>query len=114
MFAILKWKVTTTQVTGVYYYGDNGETLAELVISKTSTDSFLEKQKQELKKHGIDAKFSKVRRNKAGDITGIKISLNDNNGSKSSASWKGKKEGIPDIVMGTSKDDSLFVREIGN
>jgi beta-lactamase regulating signal transducer with metallopeptidase domain len=108
------WKVTTTQVTGVYYYGDNGETLAELVISKTSTDSFLEKQKQELKKHGIDAKFSKVRRNKAGDITGIKISLNDNNGSKSSASWKGKKEGIPDIVMGTSKDDSLFVREIGN
>jgi bla regulator protein BlaR1 len=108
------WKVTTTQVTGVYYSGDNGEKSAELVISKTSTDSFLEKQKQELKKHGIDAKFSKVRRNKAGVITGIKISLNDDNGSKSNASWKGEKEGIPDIIMGTSKDDSLVLREIGD
>ncbi|TXE18563.1 hypothetical protein ES692_05845 [Psychroserpens burtonensis] len=108
------WKVTTTQVTGVYYTGDNGEKSAELVISKTSTDSFLEKQKQELKKHGIDAKFSKVRRNKAGVITGIKISLNDDNGSKSSASWKGEKKGIPDIFMGKSKDDSLVLREIGD
>jgi bla regulator protein BlaR1 len=108
------WKVTTTQVTGVYYSGDNGEKSAELVISKTSTDSFLEKQKQELKKHGIDAKFSKVRRNKAGVITGIKISLNDDNGRKSNASWKGEKEGIPDIIMGTSKDDSLVLREIGD
>jgi bla regulator protein BlaR1 len=108
------WKVTTTQVTGVYYTGDNEEKSAELVISKTSTDSFLEKQKQELKKHGIDAKFSKVRRNKAGVITGIKISLNDDNGRKSNASWKGEKEGIPDIIMGTSKDDSLVLREIGD
>jgi bla regulator protein BlaR1 len=106
--------VTTTQVTGVYYTGDNEEKSAELVISKTSTDSFLEKQKQELKKHGIDAKFSKVRRNKAGVITGIKISLNDDNGRKSNASWKGEKEGIPDIIMGTSKDDSLVLREIGD
>jgi bla regulator protein BlaR1 len=108
------WKVTTTQVTGVYYTGENEEKSAELVISKTSTDSFLEKQKQELKKHGIDAKFSKVRRNKAGVITGIKISLNDDNGRKSNASWKGEKEGIPDIIMGTSKDDSLVLREIGD
>ena len=109
------WKIESqVQVTGVYYTGDNGETTAELVVSKTSTDSFLDRQKRELNEHGIDVKFSKVRRNKEGEITGIKISLNDNNGRKSSASWKGEKGGIPDIVMGRSKDDKLFVRAIGN
>ena len=109
------WKIESqVQVTGVYYTDENGETTAELVVSKTSTDSFLDRQKRELNKHGIDVKFSKVRRNKEGEITGIKISLNDNNGRKSSASWKGEKEGIPDIVMGRSKDDKLFVRAIGN
>ena len=55
-----------------------------------------------------------MRRNKAGEITGIKISLNDNNGSKSSASWKGKEEGIQDLIIGKSKDDSLVLREIGD
>jgi beta-lactamase regulating signal transducer with metallopeptidase domain len=109
------WKITSeAQSVAVYYVGDDGEKSPEFVISKTSTDSFLDRQKRELNEHGIDAKISKVRRNKAGEITGIKISLNDNNGSKSSASWKGKKDGIPDIVMGKSKDDSLFLREIRN
>jgi len=67
-----------------------------------------------LKEHGIDAKFNKVRRNKAGEITGIKITLNDNQGRKSSSSWKEKNQAIPDIIMGKSKDDKLFIRAIGH
>lgn len=107
------WAITT-QVTSVVFEDDNGEARIELVISKGSTDVFLEQQKKVLKKHGIEAKFSKVKRNKAGEITSIKITLDDNNGRKSSASWKEKDQAIPDIVMGKSKKDKLFVRAIGH
>jgi TonB-dependent SusC/RagA subfamily outer membrane receptor len=102
-------------ITEISYTDDNGNLeMLEFVVSKNSSDSFLEKQKRELLKHNIEAKFSKVKRNKAGEITSIKISLDDNNGRKSSATWKDKYEAIPDIVMGKSKDDKLFVRAIGN
>ena len=84
----------------------------EFVVSKNSSDAFLEQQKSNLKKHGIDAKFSKVRRNKAGEITSIKISLDDSDGSESSSSWKEKDQAIPDIVMGKSRDDKLFIKAI--
>nr|WP_321227537.1 M56 family metallopeptidase [uncultured Psychroserpens sp.] len=107
------WKIKT-EVTTVYYEDDNGKVTAEYILTKNSSDSFLEKQKQQLQKHGIEAKFSKVRRNKAGEITSIKISLDDNDGRKSSASWKEKNQAIPDIVMGKSSDDKLYVRAIGN
>ena len=107
------WKIKT-EVTTVYYEDDNGKVTAEYILTKNSSDSFLEKQKQQLQKHGIEAKFSKVRRNKAGEITSIKISLDDNDGRKSSATWKDKSEAIPDIVMGKSSDDKLYVRAIGN
>ncbi|WP_460218382.1 M56 family metallopeptidase [Psychroserpens sp. MEBiC05023] len=105
------WKLKT-DVSAVYYLDAENRT-AEFIISKNSTDSFLKQQKSELKKHGIDAKFTKVRRNKAGEITGIKISLDDNQGRKSSASWKEKDQTIPDIVVGKS-GDKLIVRAIGH
>jgi len=103
-----------TYVTTIIYEDDDKTVSAEFILTKNSSDAFLEKQKRELKTHGIEAKFSKVRRNNAGEITSIKISLDDNNGRKSSASWKEKDQTIPDIVMGKSKDDKLFVRAIGN
>ncbi|MEM5566754.1 M56 family metallopeptidase [Psychroserpens sp. AS72] len=105
------WKIKTA-VSTVFYDQSDISTI-EFIISKNSTDAFLEKQKRELLKHGIEAKFSKVKRNKAGEITSIKISLDDNDGRKSSASWKEKDQAIPDIVMGKSKS-ALFVRAIGN
>jgi TonB-dependent SusC/RagA subfamily outer membrane receptor len=102
------------EVSNVYVTYNNEEIAAEFIITKSSSDAFLEHQKEALKKHGIDAKFSKVKRNKADEISSIKISLDDNNGRKSSASWKEKSQGIPDIVLGKSNDDKLFVRAIGN
>ncbi|MFD2914900.1 M56 family metallopeptidase [Psychroserpens luteus] len=107
------WKIKTA-VTTVIYEDDNGKVTAEYILTKNSSDSFLEKQKRELIKHGIEAKFTKVKRNKAGEITSIKIALDDNDGRKSSASWKEKNQAIPDIVMGKSSDDKLYVRAIGN
>ena len=61
----------------------------------------------------LASKINKIRRNKAGEITGIKVSLDDNQGRKSSASWKEKKQAIPDIVLGKS-GNKLFVRAISN
>jgi hypothetical protein len=107
------WKIKTA-VTTVIYEDDNGKVTAEYILTKNSSDSFLEKQKRELLKHGIEAKFTKVKRNKAGEITSIKIALDDNDGRKSSASWKEKNQAIPDIIMGKSSDDKLYVRAIGN
>ncbi|WP_323788783.1 M56 family metallopeptidase [Psychroserpens sp.] len=108
------WKVETA-VTSVQFFDDehNSDTI-EFIIVKNSSDAFLETQKNNLKTLGIDAKFTKVRRNKAGEITSIKISLDDNQGRKSSASWREKNQAIPDIVMGKSNDDKLYVRAIGN
>nr|WP_321237005.1 M56 family metallopeptidase [uncultured Psychroserpens sp.] len=104
------WAVETS-VSSVYFEDDNGKETAEFIISKHSTDAFIDKQKDALKALGINAKINKVRRNKAGEITGIKISLDDNNGRKSSASWKEKDQAIPDIVLGKS-GDKLIVRAI--
>jgi len=106
---------TKTAMTSVYFTNDDGHTeTIEFIISKNSSDAFLDTQKNGLKKHGIDVKFNKVRRNDTGEITSIKISLDDNDGRKSSASWKEKSLAIPDIVIGKSKDDKLFIRAIGN
>ena len=102
------------EVSNVYVTYDDEEVATEFIITKNSSDASLEQQKLELKKHGIDAKFSKVKRNKAGEITSIKISLDDNDGRKSSASWKEKNQAIPDIVMGKSNDDKLYIQAIGN
>ncbi|TXD81856.1 hypothetical protein ESY86_16660 [Subsaximicrobium wynnwilliamsii] len=85
----------------------------EFIVTKTSSDPFLEKQKNDLKTYGIEAKFSKIKRNDAGEITSLKIALNDNKGRKSSSSWNEKDQAIPDIVMGKSKDDKMFIRAIG-
>ncbi|TXD81857.1 hypothetical protein ESY86_16665 [Subsaximicrobium wynnwilliamsii] len=83
-----------------------------LVITKDASDAFLEKQKIDLKTYGIEAKFSKIERNDAGEITSLKITLNDNQGRKSSSIWNEKEQAIPDIVMGKSKDDTLFISPV--
>ncbi|WP_052467165.1 M56 family metallopeptidase [Psychroserpens damuponensis] len=109
----IKNEVTVIKFEDNNNNNNNGAATIEYILTKNATDAFLEKQKRELQKHGIDAKFSKVKRNKTGEITSIKITLDDNNGRKSSSSWKDKAEAIPDIVMGRTKE-ALFVRAIGN
>jgi len=83
----------------------------ELMIDKTMSNAQLNQIKEQLKAIGIEAKFSKIKRNKAGEITSIKIALDDNNGSKSSASWKEKTKAIPNIVMG-KQGNKLFINSI--
>ncbi|WP_458629055.1 M56 family metallopeptidase [Winogradskyella sp. PC D3.3] len=77
-------------------------------ISKSTPAQILDSHVNELKRIGITVKYSKLKRNKKGEITSIKISLEDKNGYKSSATWKAT-DGIPNIEFGKS-EGSLIAR----
>jgi len=84
----------------------------EFMINSDVSDAFIERQIRAMSGKGIIAKIKRIRRNKSGEITGLKITLSDDNGQKASASWKSNDEVIPDIVMGKSKDGNLMLRAL--
>ncbi|WP_299106256.1 M56 family metallopeptidase [uncultured Winogradskyella sp.] len=68
-------------------------------ISMDTTDDVLENHKTNLSKQGITIKYTKIKRNNAGEITTLKINLKDNKGGESNASWK-SNQGIPKVEFG--------------
>ncbi|WP_310554712.1 M56 family metallopeptidase [Flavobacterium sp.] len=57
--------------------------VSQVIVCSKSTDEELKNDVERLKTHSnIDLKFSKVKRNKKGEITAITVNFNDNNGSK--------------------------------
>lgn len=56
---------------------------------KNATDEEMKSDSKELKKQGIDYKFSKVKRNKKGEIIAIRIEFNDGKGNKGIKEIKG-------------------------
>ncbi len=55
----------------------------EIEINKNTTAEFMAEYSERLKREfNIDLKFSKIKRNKKGELTAIKVSLNDNKGSE--------------------------------
>lgn len=94
-----------------YVYLDDDDAAkngAVAYISKYTPDRILDDHKANLEKIGITVKYSKLKRNDAGEITSIKISLNDGEGRKSSATWK-VDDGIPNIEFGKT-EGSLIAR----
>jgi hypothetical protein len=71
-------------------------------ITKYTPDQVLEKHKVDLEKFDLKVKFSKVKRNKNGEIISIKISVRNEEGAESSATWK-NDDGIPSIEFGKSE-----------
>jgi hypothetical protein len=59
------------------------------VTNKNTTDAEMKSDTKQLKKQGIDYKFSKVKRNKNGEIIAIKIEFNDGKGNKGVKEIKG-------------------------
>jgi hypothetical protein len=54
-----------------------------LVIDKNTSDADLKREAQRLKeKHGVTLKYSKIKRNGNGEITGIKVEFKDKKGNK--------------------------------
>ncbi len=55
----------------------------EVVVDKNSSDADLKSEAKRVKKeHGVNLKFSKVKRNKSGEIIAIKAEFKDQNGKK--------------------------------
>lgn len=99
------WKVVGKPKINSLTYIDDEDTSKNgsiAYISKSTPDQILDSHVNELKRIGITVKYSKLKRNKKGEITSIKISLEDGKGSKSSATWK-VTDGIPNIEFGKSE-----------
>ncbi|REE27248.1 beta-lactamase regulating signal transducer with metallopeptidase domain [Winogradskyella pacifica] len=99
-----QWKVSKAEISNVTFIDDEDASKNGSIayISKSTPDQILDSHVNELKRIGITVKYSKLKRNKAGEITSIKISLEDGKGSKSSAAWK-VTDGIPNIEFGKSE-----------
>ncbi|WP_179345595.1 M56 family metallopeptidase [Winogradskyella ursingii] len=77
-------------------------------ITKKSEDFVLDHQKAELKKIGINVKYSKVKRNNLNEITRIKIALTDKNGKETISTYK-NDDGIATIEFGVA-NGNLIIR----
>ncbi|MDN3677000.1 M56 family metallopeptidase [Flavobacterium paronense] len=70
------------------HYGDE----IRVVVDKNTSESELKKEAKRLKEeHGITLKCSKVKRNSAGEITGIKLEYKDKEGNKGVSQVDGKE-----------------------
>lgn len=81
------------------------------IIKQSTTDAELKRMKAELKEQKIDFKYSKLKRNKNGEITRIKVTLNDNKGNKSSSTFDTGDKGINPILVGKN-NNSLTIKSI--
>lgn len=77
------------------------------VTDKNATDAEMKSDSEELKKQGIDYIFSKVKRNKKGEIIAIKVEFNDNKGNKGVKEVKGD-EPIEPIYFSTESNNIGF------
>lgn len=108
------WQIERTEIESVLYIDedDPNKNAYLLYLTKYSSDQILEKHKKNLESVGISVKYSKLKRNKSGEIISIKIALKTENGKLSSASWK-DDDGIPSIEFGKT-EESLIARTSDN
>jgi hypothetical protein len=97
------WSVRT-EVSNVTYVDDEDTSKNGMLayITKYTSDEQLEKHKADLATFDLKVKFSKIKRNKNGELTSIKISVRNDEGDQSSASWK-DDDGIPALECGISE-----------
>ena len=77
---------------------------------KNATDEELKSDAEQLKSQGIDYKFSKIKRNKNGEIIAIKIEFNDGKGNKGVKEIKGD-EPIEPIYFSAEEGKIGFTAE---
>lgn len=96
------------------FLDSNKKTLGKFnvnIIKGKTTDFELKQIKSNLKNQNIDFKYSKLKRNKDGLITRIKVSLSNNNGNKSSSTFDSGNKGISPIILETN-NNNLSINQI--
>lgn len=89
------------------FFVDNSSSMR--LVDKETPKALLERDKQTLKDdHGLDVRFSKIKRNKNGEITRIKITVKDDNGNRASATYE-SEDGIPPIKYGNDYKGQVVV-----
>lgn len=68
--------------TGSYTKSLQNDNSLRVVVDKNSTDAELKAYASQMKDKGITLKYSKVKRNSSGEITGIKLEFKDKEGNK--------------------------------
>lgn len=83
----------------------------EVKVDKNSTDDYLKAQSKIFKNnHGIDLKFSRIKRNSDKEIVAIKTTYKDKNGNSGDSYLKGK-EPIQPFVL-SREDDKVVVTNV--
>ncbi len=81
-----------------------------VTIDKKTTQEEFNDIKNMLKENGITATFSDIKRNDLGELTGLKIVMNDNNNNQEAASNISSSSPIAQITFG-KKDGLLFISQ---
>ncbi|WGK63720.1 M56 family metallopeptidase [Croceiramulus getboli] len=81
--------------TNGYAYTIHGS--SRITVTKNTSDAELQAMKEQLAAKNIDFSYKRVRRNAAGEIIGIKVTLVDGEGSKRQISTQGSDEPIQPI-----------------
>ncbi|WP_111308266.1 hypothetical protein [Confluentibacter sediminis] len=81
-----------------------------VTIDKKTTQEEFNDIKNMLKENGITATFSNIKRNDMGELTGLKIVMNDNNNNQEAASNISSSSPIAQITFG-KKDGLLFISQ---
>ena len=93
------------QINSVRFEDDNKDSKMVLhYITKDTQDKLMDTHKKELAKKGITVKYSKLKRNKNGEIVRIKISVKDKDGNSSVGTFN-NTNGIPTVNFGKYGDD---------
>lgn len=80
------------------------------IIHKKSQVSDFEFYSSTLKKNGVTLKYSSIKRNKAGEITGLSLEIYRTEGNKTSRSWN-SENAIPDIFVGRRNGMLIIMTE---
>jgi len=97
-----------TRNSGKNNFTEHNQTALTVKINKVSTKEIFNKYAKVLAKDNINLKFAKIKRDRSGNITRIKIDLDDNKGNKTSTTYNTAPDAIPDIIIG-KKNSKLII-----
>lgn len=81
-------------------------------ITKDASKSDLDAIKSEFKKEGVSFSYSSLKRNEVGEITKIKLKLNNNKGSSSTSTYNNEGKGIKPIFVGVNKGTTIMTSKL--
>ncbi|RED47382.1 M56 family metallopeptidase [Seonamhaeicola aphaedonensis] len=98
---------STPKYGRIYHLYDSGA--YSYIVNKDISDSGLNRWVKEMQEKGITVKFEDVERNEKGEITKIKITI-ENKINKVSETWETGGQPIPQISVGNDNSGQVFAR----